>query len=290
MFLYKDFLKEMEVFRQKGAFIGSIGKSILSQDIAFVRIGNPLGKAVIITGGIHAREHITVLLCLCLMKDMLLNPPDDFCIYAVPCVNPDGFRLATEGITFLNSNEKWKKLKPFLYRINGGTDFSLWKANIGGVDLNVNFDAEWGKGKRNVFSPASENYVGSYPLDQPESKALADFTIEINPQAVIALHCKGEVIYWNFHQTGKVLWRDYNYAKRLMRVTGYPLTDSNGSSGGYKDWCIKRLMIPSVTIEVGRDCFSHPFPYEQFDDIYTKNKDILKETIRFLRPYRKEKS
>ena len=56
----------------------------------------------------------------------------------MPLVNPDGVRIAL-------------------------TRDKLWKANAKGVDLNVNFDARWGKGRRNVFSPAAENYVGPMP-------------------------------------------------------------------------------------------------------------------------------
>ena len=66
--------------------------------------------------------------------------------------NPDGVALALGGL----SSVKEPSRADFLRGLNGGEDFSLWKANANGVDLNVNFDARWGAGIKNVFSPARE--------------------------------------------------------------------------------------------------------------------------------------
>lgn len=67
-------------------------------------------------------------------------------------MNPDGALLSGYGIDTALESERAKLLK-----INGSFDFSLWKANGVAVDLNVNFAANWGEGKRNVRVPASEN-------------------------------------------------------------------------------------------------------------------------------------
>ena len=81
---------------------------------------------------------------------------------------------------------------------NKGKDFSLWKANARGVDLKVNFDAKWGPGKQNVRYPASANYIGSMPFSEPETRALAEFTKEVKPDATISYHTKGGEIYYGF--------------------------------------------------------------------------------------------
>ena len=88
---------------------------------------------------------------VCQAKHLLKHPELllDGGIYFIPMTNPDGVRLAQEGAGFIRN----KELKKNLLQINGGPDFSLWKANINGVDLNTNFDARWGQGKRNVFFP-----------------------------------------------------------------------------------------------------------------------------------------
>lgn len=49
--------------------------------------------------------------------------------------------------------------------------------------------------------------------------------------------------------------------------------------GGYKDWCIEHFNIPSFTIEVGSDKFSHPFPYSEFEKILYQNDDIPRRLL-----------
>lgn len=46
---------------------------------------------------------------------------------------------------------------------------------------------------------------------------------------------------------------------------------------GYKDWAISKEGIPSLTIEVGRD--TSPVPWEQFGEIWEKNKFVFEETL-----------
>ena len=54
--------------------------------------------------------------------------------------------------------------------------------------------------------------------------------------------------------------------------TGYTIKNvENVSSGGYKDWCVSKLNIPSVTIEVGRDNLYHPLDNAEIYNIIAKN-------------------
>ena len=58
-------------------------------------------------------------------------------------------------------------------------------------------------------------------------------------------------------------------AEYAASLTGYRLIEgTRGSAGGYKDWCVQELKIPSLTIELVSDNFSHPLPdesiYEDF--------------------------
>ena len=57
----------------------------------------------------------------------------------------------------------------------GSTDFSGWKANIRGVDLNNQFPANWEieKERKEPKSPAPRDYPGDAPLTEPETKAMA---------------------------------------------------------------------------------------------------------------------
>ena len=278
MFGYLDLLAELDGLSKLGVEVASIGKSTLGQDIPYLFVGQKNGNYMIVQASMHAREHITALLCLCQAKHLLTSNAKMLGgIYFLPMVNPDGVRLCQEGVGFVQN----EVIKSNLLAINGGsTDFSLWKANANGVDINVNFDANWGSGEQNVFYKSSQNYVGSKPCSEVETQALVDFTKQVNPLVTLSYHCKGEVVYWYFGQTRHRKWRDQRYAKAIASYTGYSLVDdTDGSAGGYKDWCIKTLRVPSYTIEVGCDSFAHPFPYGQFETILQQNLDLPRKLL-----------
>lgn len=243
-----------------------IGKSVLGRELYAVKIGrgSPVGIAQY---AIHAREWITAKLAL-LHAEYGLKKGS---VWILPLVNPDGALLSQKGL----SSVKDTKRREQLIKWNNSEDFSLWKANANGVDLNVNFPADWGKGEKNIFIPSSENYVGKNPLSEPETIVLKRFTEEVSPDFTVSYHTKGEEIYWYYYQPLYACARDKKIALRLSEKTGYPLKRAKGSVGGYKDWCIKSLHIPSFTVEVGCDELSHPLGVEHLGDIAEKNREVL---------------
>ncbi len=277
MFSYNNLLDEVQRFCKRGVETGIVGESELGQQIPYVFVGKKNGNYMIVQGAIHAREHLTALVTVCLAKYLVANPSLrlDGGIYFVPMVNPDGVRLCQEGVNWLEGNRRAVNLQ----EINGGDDFTLWKANAEGVDLNVNFDAKWGEGEQNVFSAAPQNYVGAEPFSAAESRVLADFTTRIKPVVTLSYHLKGEEVYYEFFQNTRRLKRDKRYAEAISSYTGYPVKTVNGSAGGYKDWCIDKLHIPSYTIEVGADEFPHPFPYSQLSAIVAQNEDLPRRLL-----------
>ena len=277
MFGYEDLLHETELFCKNGIETGVVGVSELGQRIPYVFVGKKNGNYMIVQGAIHAREHLTALLVVDLAKFLVKNRDLrlDGGIYFIPMVNPDGVCLCQKGAGFVTK----KAIKSNLLKINGGSDFSLWKANIDGVDLNVNFDARWGEGEQNEFYKSSQNYIGKHPLSARESKALANFTTKIKPCVTLSYHLKGEEIYWEFDQTGHRRFRDLRYAQAIARYTGYKVVGQGQSVAGYKDWCVQQFHIPSYTIEVGNDSYPHPFPYAQFMEIYRQNEDLPRRLL-----------
>lgn len=246
-----------------------IGKSLLGRNIYAVKIGcgRPTG---IVQYAIHGREYITAVLAE-IHAALGLNTGS---CWLVPLANPDGALLSQHGL----ASVALKKRKTQLLALNGGsTDFSLWKANARGVDLNVNFDAAWGTGKHNVRKAGRENYIGRHPFSEPETLALKEFTLKIRPNYTLSYHTKGEEIYWNFHQSTHTCPRDRTLARVLSQATGYPLCEAAGSAGGYKDWCIQSLGIPAFTIEAGADSLSHPIGEEGLENIISKNGMALQK-------------
>ena len=303
MSFWSEYIKDLKSLQKGGAKVYSIGESVLGRPIFCVQIGEG-AKKLLAQYAIHAREHITCHLAIKQAKK-LLNENINGTVFILPLVNPDGVCLAVDGIKSLNQIDKdlslidqhfafikktpllstmqINRLKKWLLTEN---NFPLWKANIRGVDLNVNFDAHWATGKQNVFKRGRENFVGAVPESEPETKALVHFTKAIRPHMTISYHSKGEVIYYKFFQTGKFLKRDKQIAKAIATITGYRLASGKGSAGGYKDWCVEKLNIPALTIEVGTDTLSHPIEKEYLDMIARQNQSVLQKSLALLNSFK----
>ena len=153
-------------------------------------------------------------------------------------------------------------------------DFSLWKANALGVDINNNFDANWGE-IVHADKPSSQGFIGTKPMSENETKLIANYTRKMKAFITISYHTKGEEIYFNFFQEKERLARDEKIAKRFADSTGYMIKNVESvSSGGLKDWCVKKLKIPALTIELGSDELKHPIKKESLEEIFEKNKSI----------------
>ena len=247
------------------------GKSFFGRNLYAIKIGNgsPVG---IVQYAIHGREFITAELAKIHFARGVFGT-----LWILPLTNPDGALLSQIGL-----DSAPKKQREFLLSLNGEkTDFSLWKANGRGVDLNVNFPACWGKGVKNVKEFGAENCIGVKPFSEPETSALKTFTEKIRPDYTVSYHTKGEEIYWYFYQSIRDCCRDKNLALALSRSTGYKLAHAKGSAGGYKDWCIKKFAIPAFTVEAGSDSLTHPITEKDLDGIVQKNEngiyDLSKE-------------
>lgn len=264
-----DALANVYAFYERyGGMKRVIGRSVCGQPIVAMFAGGKGYPQCVFQYAIHAREWVTVLLALAHIRR---GVPRGGCWF-VPCANPDGVALAVRGAAFLATLPPARRR--FLETVNGTADLRLWKANANAVDLNVNFDADWGRGAANVRSPAPENYIGGAPFSEPETCALRDLTAELSPAATVSYHTKGEEIYWYYGQSGAHALRDGALAAALARGTGYAVAHPEGSCGGYKDWCIRTFKIPAFTIEAGRNEAAHPLGEEELPQILQKNADV----------------
>lgn len=252
-----DIFKYLDIFYNNfNGGKGVIGKSVNGLPIYYFKVQKSNYPKLIIQASIHAREYITTYLTLKLIKDFSSNGKVGT-VYFVPMLNPDGVKIC------LKENP-------------------LYKANARGVDLNVNFDAKYGSGEKNVFCKASENYVGEHAFSEPESIAIRDFTLKVMPDATISYHSKGQEIYYEFFQDEFSRKRDCALAEKVAKVTGYAIKSTPNSAGGYKDWCIEKLKIPALTIEVGNDDLTHPIGEEHLVEIYKQNKKVIKVVTDYL--------
>ena len=196
-------------------------------------------------------------------------------IYLVPMVDPDGVDLVTGAIE--PGTVQYETARTLADRYPAIAFSSGWKANLLGVDLNLNYPAGWLQAREIKFTqgytrPGPRDYVGRAPLDQRETRALAGYTRFIDPELVLAYHSQGEVIYWQF---GEEVPGARELGERFAKVSGYELADTpyESSFAGYKDWFIQEFRRPGYTIEVGTG--DNPLPLSQFDKIYRDNLGIL---------------
>jgi g-D-glutamyl-meso-diaminopimelate peptidase len=155
-----------------------------------------------------------------------------------------------------------------------------WKANIFGIDTNLQYPAGWEEARRIKFSqgfvrPGPRDYVGNAPLEAPESRGMYQITAAEDPALTIAYHSQGREIYWKYldiEPPGAAA-----IARRFAKLTGYRLEDVPFASGhaGYKDWFILDYNRPGFTFEVGYGV--NPLPLSQFDMIYAENLRVLSE-------------
>ena len=153
-----------------------------------------------------------------------------------------------------------------------------WKANLLGVDLNLQYPAGWLQAREIKFSqgytcPGPRDYVGRAPLNQRETIALAGYTRRVAPALVLAYHTQGKVIYWQYQDISVPGAEEL--AAEFARLSGYEVEDVPYASGfaGYKDWFIRVFRRPGFTIEAGSG--ENPIPIEQFPEIYRDNLGIL---------------
>ena len=252
-------------------------------------IGNGPRK-VIFSASHHANEWITSLVLLKYAEDLAQaiqeggqifgrdaqTIAETATIYMVPMVDPDGVDLVVgairEGDIQYDLARRLAQDYPAIPFPEG------WKANLLGVDLNLQYPAGWLMAREIKFSqgfvrPGPRDYVGRAPLNQFETQALAGYTEFIDPALVLAYHSQGKEIYWQFMDYDVPGARELG--EKMASASGYTLaqTPYASSFAGYKDWFIQNFRRPGYTIEVGSGV--NPLPLSQFDEIYNDNIGIL---------------
>lgn len=268
--------------------LGSIGRSVMGKKIPVLRLGH--GKQhVLYHGAHHANEWITAPLLLRFVCELsaaascnetIGDVParellSDTCFHIVPAVNPDGIDLVTGALRsgiFYNGAKLIADKYPHIPFPHG------WKANIKGVDLNLQYPAGWAEARRikanaGIVAPAPRDYVGIGALCAPEARALYEYTLKISPALTLSYHTQGREIYWQYKNFAPACAQ--RIAAQFAALSGYRVTTVPYSSGfaGYKDWFLQEYRRPAFTIEAGYG--ENPLPITQFDEIYRDNLGIF---------------
>lgn len=267
---------------------GSFGQSVMGKNLVYIRLGTG-EKEVFYNAAHHANEWLTTPVLLKFTEDYadafsqggsIGGTPANtlfrnYSLYLAPMVDPDGVDLVTGVLSsggYYNQAVRISEQYPQVSFPSG------WKANIAGVDLNLQYPANWDEAKRIKFeqgftSPAPRDYVGKAPLVAPESYAVYRFTKSHNFLLTLSYHSQGKLIYWKYLDYEPA--RSREIADYFGEVSGYSVEETPYASGfaGYKDWFIETYNRPGYTIEVGLG--QSPLPVSQFPEIYRANLGIL---------------
>jgi g-D-glutamyl-meso-diaminopimelate peptidase len=267
------------------------GLSVLGRELLVLRIGEG-PRELFINGAHHANEWLTALLLMRFAEDYLkavassgdLGSLDArwLCkatsLYLMPLVNPDGADLVAGAlpVSCLNSAR-------LLSASNPGVPFPAgWKANIRGVDLNLQYPTGWEKAKEikaslGIAGPGPRDWPGCSPLSEPESRAVYDFTLSHDFLLTLSFHTQGKVIYWKYLDYEPK--NSYRIAGEFRNLSGYSLEETPEVSGyaGYKDWFISAYNRPGYTVEAGEGV--SPLPLSQLSEIYDNCLGILTHSL-----------
>ncbi len=267
---------------------GAAGVSVMGRPIALLSIGEGT-PSVFYNAAHHANEWITTPLVMQFLEQYASATASGDEIFGVaarelyqqttlsvaPMVNPDGVDLVTGEL----SEGSWYEQARSYAANYPAIRFPLgWKANINGVDLNLQYPAGWENARSIKFeqgytSPAPRDYVGSGPLVAPESRAIYEWTRANDFFLTLSFHTQGKVIYWKYLDFEPK--NSYDIALEFAEVSGYAIEQTPYASGfaGYKDWFIAAYDRPGYTIEAGEGI--SPLPLQQFLDIYNDCLGIL---------------
>lgn len=186
-------------------------------EIQVFRSSNRDAENVLLFAGIHGNEQSTVGVMKYFAADLQAAQKSgslalDFNIHVVPLANPDGFALRT-------------------------------RTNASKVDLNRNFPAKnWKSALRKT-----SYWNGPSPLSEPESRALHDLVLTLQPIRILSLHSikagrHGNNFDGPANELAQLLASKNGYA--VLPTMGYPTPGSFGS------WAGVDLQIPTITLEL----------------------------------------
>lgn len=130
------------------------------------------------------------------------------------------------------SNFILKRLKIIIIPIVNVDNFGITRKNLNGVDLNRNFQTNWGSGSSD---PNSMFYRGPYALSEPESRALHNYFKKVDEKWYVDFHAyENYGFYLNYVDAApyqQLISKAQSIASQ--RGTTFWTTINTGSGGGY---------------------------------------------------------
>lgn len=256
------------------------GHTFEGRNITFMKLGlkNPEGrekKVIWMDCGIHAREWIAPAFCQWFVKEIvqsyqtnnqLKQMLQNIDFYVTPVINVDGYMYSWVD----NSTRRWRKSR----------SCPPPGSSCYGVDLNRNFNANWGMVGVS-FDSCADTYCGRGPGSEPEAKAVMDFVESMVKKVIgfLTIHSAGQLILLPY---GHPQIKAPNYdelvsvgeaaAAEMKKIHGMDYRVGTSpqilypNSGSSRDWARLSGIPFSYTFELrDKGEFSHLLPEDQIE-------------------------
>ena len=233
--LLEDLIRIQEAFGNELS-IKIIGKSVMGRLIPLIKIGRG-EKKLLAVASVHGREFVSSAFVMRCAEEFLKKGCElkDKVLYIVPMLNPDGVEIA------LQRAEPLKKPEDFSH--------GLFKNNANNINLNANFPFCFHR------VPKSRQ-GGKNAASEPETNALISLCEKEKFQSAVALHARGNCIFWRDFGNGRVKG-DYKLADTLKENCGFeliaPTKRAEDYSGGFENWFRYKYKKPALCVELVKD-------------------------------------
>lgn len=289
-----------------------IGHSVDNRNIYGLEIGNG-SKVIFLDANIHAAETANTHILIQFMSEVVnmyesgntnvKNALNEFKLVVMPCINPDGYEIFTNGIESISNKELW------VYKNKNKINFKNLKSNANGVDINRNFPTQnaglYYKSKGLLYNVSlekntgSKSYFGGYSLgSEPETKAAMYFMLK---------HYRSVVSYINLHSQGRVIYsgkpnlsNEFNklsrkFASKISNINKYIVygieseevgEGNDGSATDFMSEIAHEMPFSSKTGRLSSNKYIDPkvdyivkYPVITLETIktYTRNTEIFKD-------------
>ncbi|MEI7918003.1 MAG: DUF2817 domain-containing protein [Candidatus Saccharibacteria bacterium] len=205
-----------------------IGYSIGGRPIIADTFGSG-AQVVLYVGNIHGNEKSTKYLMDAWIDELESNVrsiPSNKTIVVISTINPDGFAA-------------------------GG------RSNSNNVDLNRNFPtSDW---QTDIIDPTHQSVPGgggATALSEPESQALANYTLQLNPHLTMSFHSSAGYAIGNQSGNSADLATEYAGLTGYQDMTGNDTAFSYPITGTYDDWLREESGLISVVVELSSNTSS----------------------------------
>ncbi len=254
--------------------------------------------ALMVLGSIHPREYATAELVTRFAESLLDGYGidadatwilDHHEVHLMLVTNPDGRQRAETGLS-------WRK--------NADNDFCT-DSDSRGIDLNRNFDFEWGCCGGSSGSECDLTFRGPSAASEPETQAVQDYVTALFPDQrpddlTTPAPADAEGIFLDVHAFGQVVLSPWSFtatdppngpgiltlARKYAFFPGYDaqLGSFGTVDGSTKDFIYGRLGVPGYTVELGTTFFQDCASFE--NTILPDNLPALLHTAKNVRaPY-----